>query len=233
MPPISTKRVARHIRALGVAKECAALGARSRTIEHVTGLGGADVRRLLFDDRASAPPGRAPASPEWFHGATLLDRAEASIFLSIYRRVRDLGFGPADALVAAYKHYLHVCSTRPRVSFDRAFDLASHVDGIWLAVAVSFVLVTCPTCASEYAASPGEDSMTNRDCPFCKLIKRYPRDAGLQASLPRKSVRIPTEILRLSNSLRGLPPQTEESGDRAERAQGQSGDAEVFRAHEE
>src|SRR5215210_7784719 len=163
---VSTKRVSRHIRALGIAKECAALGARSRTIEYVTGLPSVDVRRLLFPDRA--PTGRAPASPDWYHGTTLLNRAEASVFLSIYRRIRELGFGPPEALVAGYKHYLHVCSVEPRISFDRAFDLASHIDGIWLCSAGSFALATCPTCSSQYATSGGAAATSNRDCPFCK-----------------------------------------------------------------
>lgn len=178
-------RVARHIRALSRAKECAALGARSRTIEHVTGLPRNDVRRLFFAERAPAR-GRAPASPEWYHNATLLSRAESSVFVSVFRRIRDLGFEPADALVAGYKHYLHVCGTPPRITFDRAFDLASHVDGIWLERKPSFILVTCSKCHGQYVASRGEHAATHRDCPFCKLIQRYPRDARLRASLPVK-----------------------------------------------
>src|SRR5688572_13531199 len=110
----------RHIQALRVAKECAAFGARSRTIEYVTGLSHGEVGRLFFADRASAPRGRPPASPEWYHSANLLNRAEASIFVSLYRRIRALGFGPADALVTGYKRYLEVCSAQPRISFDRA-----------------------------------------------------------------------------------------------------------------
>src|SRR3712207_3427906 len=105
---MNTNHADRHIRALRAAKECAALGARSRTIEFVTGLPHGEVGRLFFPDRASAPRGRAPASPEWYHSANLLNRAEASIFLSIYRRIRELGFGPAEALVSGYKHYRHV-----------------------------------------------------------------------------------------------------------------------------
>ena len=90
----------RHIRALGLAKECAALGARIRTIEYVTGLAHGEIGRLFFPDRASAPRGRAPDSPDWYHNANLLNRAEASILVSIYRRIRKLGFDPAEALQA-------------------------------------------------------------------------------------------------------------------------------------
>ena len=47
--------------------------------------------------------------------------------------VRDSGFGAGESLVAAYRHYQTVCHGSCRISFDRAFDLASHTDGIWLA----------------------------------------------------------------------------------------------------
>lgn len=176
----------RHIRALKLAKECAALGARSRTIEFVTGLAHGEVTRLFFSDRKPPTQGRAPDSPDWYHSANLINRAEASIFVSVYRRIRGLGFGPDDALVGGYKHYLACCPGNPRISFDRAFDLACHIDGLWRARVPSFTLLTCPTCTSEHIAALGARPTTNRDCPFCKLIKRYPHDARVQTSFPVK-----------------------------------------------
>jgi flagellar transcriptional activator FlhC len=176
----------RHIRALGLAKECAALGARSRTIEYVTGLSHAEIIRLFFPDGALAPRGRPPSSPEWYYTANLINKAEASIFVSIYRRIRVLQFGPAEALVSAYKHYLQVC-VKPRISFDRAFDLASRVDGLWIVSAPNFSLMLCPACASQYVDSVGEGPSNNENCPFCKLVKRYAHDPRLQASFPAKA----------------------------------------------
>lgn len=178
----------RHIRALQVAKQCAGFGARSRTIEYVTGLSHGEVGRLFFAERASAPRGRPPASPEWYHSANLLNRAEASIFVSLYRRIRDLGFGPADALVSGYRQYREVCSAQPRISFDRAFDLASHMDGVWLVRAPNFSLLICPTCTSQYVAAPSAGPSSNRDCPFCKLVKRYCCDPRVQTSFPAKPI---------------------------------------------
>ena len=128
----NTTQAERHIRALALAKECAALGARMRTIAYVTGLAHAQLIHLFFADRASAPRGRPPDSPDWYHGANLLNRTEASIFVSIYRRIRELGFAPGEALVAGYKHYLSVCRAHPRISFDRAFDLAAGAKLIFL-----------------------------------------------------------------------------------------------------
>lgn len=177
-------RAERHIRALGLAKECAAFGARVRTIGYVTGLPHGEVARLFFADRKSAPRGRPPDSPDWYHSANLLNRAEASIFVSVYRRVRDLGFGPAEALVSGYKHYRAVCRNQPRISFDRAFDLASHMDGLWLARTSNFSLLNCPACTSQYVTAVSAHPVSNHECPFCKLVTRYPRDPRIQSSFP-------------------------------------------------
>jgi len=180
----NTTQAERHIRALALAKECAALGARMRTIAYVTGLAHAQLIHLFFADRASAPRGRPPDSPDWYHGANLLNRTEASIFVSIYRRIRELGFAPGEALVAGYKHYLSVCRAHPRISFDRAFDLASHMDGLWIVRTPSFSLVTCPACASQYVTAVSAPPATSHECPFCKLLARYRRDPRIQTSFP-------------------------------------------------
>ena len=180
----NTSHAERHIRALALAKECVALGARIRTVGYVTGLPHGQLTHLFFSDCTLAQRGRAPDSPEWYHSANLLNRTEASIFLSIYRRIRDIGFGPTEALVSGYRHYLTVCRSHPRINFDRAFDLASHMDGLWTVRTPSFSLVTCPVCASQYATSVSAHPTTNHECPFCKLVKRYRRDPRIQTSFP-------------------------------------------------
>jgi flagellar transcriptional activator FlhC len=174
----------RHIHALALARECVALGARLRTVGYVTGLPHGQLTHLFFSDCTMAQRGRAPDSPEWYHSANLLNRTDASIFLSIYRRIRDLGFGPTEALVSGYRHYLEVCRHQPRINFDRAFDLASHMDGLWTVRTPSFSLVTCPTCASQYVTAISAPPTSNHECPFCKLVKRFQRDPRLQTSFP-------------------------------------------------
>ena len=72
-------RVDRQLRALALAKACAACGARVRTIGHLTGLPPREALRLLFPDRMAVPRGRSPDSPEWYHGANLLHRAEENV----------------------------------------------------------------------------------------------------------------------------------------------------------
>lgn len=180
-------RADRYLRAIRLAKECSELGARVRTVHHVTGLPPRELQRLFFTDPAITPRGRAPDSAEWYHGANLLFRAESSIFVAVYRRLRDSGFGAAESLPAAYRHYRTICQCPCRITFDRAFDLASHTDGIWLATSAAFSVVTCPACGSEFLAAAGAVARTNQDCPFCKLIQRYDVDQRVQGAFPRQS----------------------------------------------
>lgn len=177
-------RVDRQLRALQLAKNCAALGARVRTICHLTGLPPRELLRLLFPDRERVPRGRPPDSPEWYHGANLICRTEASIVIALYRRLCKGGFAAADALVGAYRHYAGICEAPQRISFDRAFDLAAHTDGQWLTCTRSFSLVVCPSCGSEYLATFGAMPRTNDACPFCKLVLRYATDQRVQGAFP-------------------------------------------------
>lgn len=177
-------RVERQLRALQLAKDCAELGARVRTIGHLSGLPPRELLRLLFPDRERVPRGRPPDSPEWYHGANLIYRTEASIVIALYRRLRTGGFPAADALLAAYRHYAGICEAPHRISFDRAFDLAAHTEGQWLTGTRSFSLVACPVCGSEYLAAFGAMPRTNDECPFCKLVQRYATDQRVQGAFP-------------------------------------------------
>jgi hypothetical protein len=177
-------RVDRQLLALQLAKKCAALGARVRTISHLSGLPRRELLRQLFPDRSRVPKGRPPASPEWYHGANLLYRAEASTIMSIYRRLRGGGFTSAEALLAAYRHYRSIGEAPHRISLDRAFDLAAHTDGLWLTDQQSFSVLACPVCHSDFLAVYGSIPASNQPCPFCKLLQRYRTDQRVQASFP-------------------------------------------------
>jgi hypothetical protein len=54
-------RIDRQIRALALARQCAAHGARVRTISRLTGMNPRDLLRLLFPDRQRVPRGRSSA----------------------------------------------------------------------------------------------------------------------------------------------------------------------------
>src|SRR5690606_29606486 len=86
--------------------------------------------------------------------------------------------------VSAYRGYLATCQCTPRISFDRAFDLASHTEGIWLADESVFDVLACPRCESEYLTALGTLAKTSEDCPFCKIKQRYDSDPRLQTSFP-------------------------------------------------
>ena len=189
-----TPRIDRQLNALGVAKQCAAMGARVRTIRHLTGLPAREVLHLLFPDRQSVPRGRPPDSPEWYHGANLLYRAEASILMSVYCRLRNAGFSATEGLVGAYRHYAGICCPPRRISFDRAFDLAAHTDGLWLTEERAFAVVTCQFCASEFLAANGSTASASDECPFCRLLQRYGTDQRVQSSFPVRPMMNPSSV---------------------------------------
>lgn len=190
---METSYAERHIRSLSLAKTCAELGARIKTISYVTGLGHNELVRLFFVDEHSAPRGRPPASPEWFHQANLIEQVEASVFCAIFERVVSLGYGPPQALIGAYQAYRAQCAQAPRISFDRAFDLVCHLKGIWAQQDRHFALNVCPTCHSHCLTALGERPSAQHACPFCKLVKRYPSDKRVQTrfaphAIPQLSV---------------------------------------------
>lgn len=187
-------RATRHLDAIQRAMDCAELGARVRTIRCVTGLAPRMLQRLLFSDSNAIPRGRAPDSPEWYHSANLLYRTDASLFSAVYQRLRRSGFGPADALTGGYRHYRLLTPTPARISFDRAFDLASHIDGIWVARTASFEVISCAHCASEFLVSLGTVA-TAASCPFCKLLHRYRNDPRVQSAFPVQPLPDPRAVL--------------------------------------
>lgn len=185
---MQTEFVERHIRSLSVAKTCAELGARIRTITYITGLDHNELVRLFFVDEHSAPRGRPPDSPEWYHQANLIEQVEAAIVVTVHCRMCELGFGPAEALVGGFKRYREQCTQTPRISFDRAFDLVCHTQGIWITDRPHLALATCPCCSSRYLTGLGESPRHSRACPFCKVIKRYQCDKRVQATFPPRSL---------------------------------------------
>jgi len=178
----------RHIRALVLATECAELGSRIRTIPLLTGLPASQLHRLFRHPLGGVRRGRHPDSREWYHTANLLCRIEASIVVVLFRRLASNGIDPPLALVGAYRHYLNFCKAAPRISFDRAFDLAAHATGRWLAAGRSFSIFTCPACRSEYLTSLSLEPHHNHECPFCKLLQRHTKDPRIQAAYPKQAL---------------------------------------------
>ena len=182
----------RHLRAMQLAKQLAALGARLKTIHLITGIPPRQVQSLFFPDARSIPRGRAPDSAEWYHGANLIVRTDACLIGAKYRQLRVQGLTAGDALVLAYRAYQATTQPPHRVSLDRAFNLVSYIDGIWLASAPALSVLTCPGCGCEFIAAVG--TVAHGDtCPFCKLLERFHLDHRIQASYPARATRDMTE----------------------------------------
>lgn len=206
------KRIDARVRALSLSRDCAELGARVRTIHHITGIGTRELVRLLFTERNQPPRGRAPDTREWYHAANLLSRTEASVIVSNFRRLRRMGFGAGEALVCAYRYYRSVYQAPHRISFDRAFDLASHTEGLWIAPAPSFALLECRTCGSEFLDAPGSNAQSANRCPFCRLLRRVELDPRVRDSFPRPPPIDPETANRLMRHLQPAPDRESSTG---------------------
>ncbi|WUR15413.1 FlhC family transcriptional regulator [[Empedobacter] haloabium] len=181
--------VERHIHALSLAHACVQLGARMRTISYITGLTHTELAKLYPSGERVFKCGRLPASADWLIDKTnVLVRAELSIFAAIFCRLIDSDFGLSDAVVAGYKMYANMCAGPSRISFDRAFDVACHLKGIWAHPTASIALYPCPQCHSLYLSSIGNLSAASDGCVFCRLLARYDRDPRIQAMFPCRRV---------------------------------------------
>src|SRR5574338_1631631 len=145
----------RHLRAIQLAKQLAALGARLKTIHLITGIPPRQVQALFFPDPRSIPRGRAPDSAEWYHGANLILRADACLIGARYRQLRNQGLSAGEALVFAYRAYQAATLPPYRIRLDRAFNLISYIDGIWLTNAPALSVLTCSRFGCEFIAAVG------------------------------------------------------------------------------
>ncbi|MCL2590902.1 MAG: flagellar transcriptional regulator FlhC [Betaproteobacteria bacterium] len=169
---------------LEYAAACAEQGAHTRTISLLTGIPLSQLR-AFFRQPLNNQRGRHPDTREWYYNANLLSRVEASLIVSIFRRLIKSGLEPPLALLGAYRHYSAHYPAPLRISFDRAFDLAAHATRRWIADTTSFSVVACPDCHCEYLTSVTNIvPCHNNECPFCKLIRRYILDTRIQTSYP-------------------------------------------------
>jgi flagellar transcriptional activator FlhC len=180
-------RIEQRLRTLALARDCALLGARVRTIHYLTGLPLRELKQLLFAANVEPPRGRPPDTRDWYHVASLPHRVDASILVATFERLRAQGFGAAEALVAAYRYYRSLRGDAARIGFDRAFDLAANTAGLWITRTACFRIKRCPKC-HEFLDGLTVTTATNAAtgataCPICKLVERVPRDARLAAAL--------------------------------------------------
>ena len=155
----------------------------------LTGLDRHALRRYFVFDAWDAPrPGKRPDSPERFvKNATLFTMIDASMVYAIYRDHRDRWPHPAEALLAAYAHYLNRRAIR-ELSFDRVFYVVSWTDRLWAWAAreAVFQFTPCCKCHCRYLAPVSAVHNHARDCPFCKLEIRYRRDRRVSQRFPER-----------------------------------------------
>jgi hypothetical protein len=179
-----TSRIDARIRSLALASDCAQLGARVRTIQHLSGVHPSEIVRLLFSKRHPPPCGRPPDTREWYHRTSLSERIEASVIAVNFMRQRIRGFAGAESLVDAYRCYRTLFGARYHISFDRAFDLASHTAGLWIARAQCFHIASCARCGCDFLDALGASRSCDRNCPFCAQLQRHSRPRSLLAVAP-------------------------------------------------
>jgi flagellar transcriptional activator FlhC len=176
----------RHIQALQLAKSCVEQGARMKTVAYLTGLSGSLLREYFYNDR-SATGGRWPSSQDWYHMATVVQRAEASLIATIFQFLRTQHACSArKAMVCAYKMYRERWTGRSSISFDRAFELIASMEGIWTQQSSQLALHICARCRCRYLIALGDTSADHTGCVFCKLVKRYATDSRIQSSFAGK-----------------------------------------------
>ena len=176
----------RQLLAMQQAKQLAELGARLKTIHVITGMPPRQIQSLFFPDAQTIPRGRAPDSPEWYHGANLILRTDACLIGAKFRQLRIQGLTAGEALILAYRAYQSATQPPCRISLDRAFNLVSYIDGIWLARAPTLTILTCPGCNCEFLAAVGTIVRPGKACPFCKLLERFHVDHRIQSAYPAR-----------------------------------------------
>lgn len=180
-------KVDRHLDALNLAKECVALGGHGRTIELVSGLNNLMLRHF-FDQGEVFCRGRFAGSVDWFYSANLIERAEACVFACIFSDIHRQSGDPGHALVASYRMYRERCFQTPRISMDRAFDIAANLHGLWQCEAPRFALSHCGVCRTRYLEAINGSGGDPSGCIFCKLLHRYKSDDRLRSTFPAASL---------------------------------------------
>jgi flagellar transcriptional activator FlhC len=184
---VHTRYAAQRLLQLSNAQQCVELDARPVTVQRLTGLRSPDLHRWFFRHPEDAHRGRAPCATQWYQGANLLQRIDASLVTAFFHRFYIRGFSALDALLSAYRGYQELGLPDPRVDFDRAFDLAAHTAGIWLTQTPRFAVVTCPTCTSESLTDYGRSVPLG--CPFCQLLERHSLDPRVQLHFSEPTLR--------------------------------------------
>jgi hypothetical protein len=155
---------------MALAKEAIELGGRLTVVSAFTGLPRFLLNNLFGDpDAPGTIPGRKPRSAHWYLNRTVVVEIQSAFFYACFRSIRTLGYPPSDALVASYKHYLRHFGHDPRLTFDRAFDLVGHVEGLWTSAPPRLTTTICRRCRAAYLVLCTDEPIGSGGCPFCRF----------------------------------------------------------------
>ncbi len=177
-----TPEMRTHVEALELASGLVELGAGVQTVRTLTGLSRWQYQSQ-FGARPSRPPLRRFGPPaDWYEEVNLICKVEASLLASMFDSMRASGRPPAQVLLAAYRCYRGLLPGPAQIGLDRAYQLVSHVFGLWkrTGMAPELMLRPCHDCRLESLTTlPGRE-FGSQWCAFCKLRRRYPLDMRLQ-----------------------------------------------------
>jgi len=163
---------ARRWRTMALAREAIELGARVSIAAAFTGLPKYEVQRLFCDtETPGVSSGRQPWSAGWYLTESVVVEIQAAYFYACFRQIRELGYPAADALVSGYKNYRRNFGHDPRLSFDRAFELITHVEGLWSTKPPCLMTVVCHACKSTRLMLRADEPVGTGECPFCKVAR--------------------------------------------------------------
>ena len=179
------------LRQLAQARRYVELDARLITVQRLSGLMTRELQRWFYRRPEDAQRGRAPCANEWYQYANLIQRIDAALVALLFYRHYTRGVPAEDALLSAYHGYRELGLRKPRIDFDRAFDLAAHTAGLWLTKTPRLSVTLCTSCRSETLTDHGRKVPLR--CPFCQLLRRYSLDPRIQAHIPLlvRSVSVP------------------------------------------
>lgn len=151
-------------------------------------------RVALFRPRSIGPTVTAAclARPlplqRWSTSLPVASRVQLAVFAAAYRKALEHDATAVQAVCAAVATMRSACCQLGKpISFDRCFEVAALLDGIWGVPSPGLQLATCGKCGSQYLQSRHESRA--QPCPFCLLESRHHRLAPKTEFRPRSTLR--------------------------------------------
>ncbi len=108
----------------------------------------------------------------WSAKTEVTHRVQYAIFAAHFRRLVQLDLTPVEAICTAIEEMRKACHGYPKpATFDRCFEVAALLNGLWGVPTRQFELAQCPQCDAHHLVSKLETRPMG--CPFCMLIRRH------------------------------------------------------------